>query len=248
MPATYDGLLSEIYDDYIGEDVWTDLPVWKGLAREAGGNVLELGCGTGRLLLPLCAGGLPVEGLDNSADMLAECRRRGRDSQLDLPLHLSDMTSFKLEHRYHLIFCAAGSFTLLAEPGAMEAGLRSARAHLITNGQIALMMDAPRPSSAGRQIVRDLIRRTDGARLRCVLDTLPSNDNEVARYEMTNEIIAVDGTKREAASEIAFRRPSPARMRKLVAEAGFRDVQILDAAGAGPLLPGAHSYLVIGRV
>jgi ubiquinone/menaquinone biosynthesis C-methylase UbiE len=53
-----------------------DVPFWRRVARGAGGPVLELGCGTGRVSLPLAKAGVEVVGIDRSAEMLARARRR----------------------------------------------------------------------------------------------------------------------------------------------------------------------------
>jgi SAM-dependent methyltransferase len=53
-----------------------DVPFWRRLARRAGGPVLELGCGTGRVSLPLAKAGVAVVGIDRSAGMLARARLR----------------------------------------------------------------------------------------------------------------------------------------------------------------------------
>ncbi|MBE3132115.1 MAG: class I SAM-dependent methyltransferase, partial [Acidobacteria bacterium] len=55
-----------------------DVPFWTRLARRAGGPVLELGCGTGRVLMPVAATGVRLVGVDLSAPMLARARRRMR--------------------------------------------------------------------------------------------------------------------------------------------------------------------------
>ena len=55
-----------------------DVPFWRNLALHAGGPVLELGCGTGRIALPLGAGRRPLVGIDRSAPMLARAQRRVR--------------------------------------------------------------------------------------------------------------------------------------------------------------------------
>lgn len=60
-----------------------DLPFWRNLAVRAGGPVLELGCGTGRLSLPIGRAGVRLVGLDRSARMLARARRRLRRGRLD---------------------------------------------------------------------------------------------------------------------------------------------------------------------
>ncbi len=55
-----------------------DVPFWQHIAAQAGGRVLELGCGTGRLSLPLARGGASLVGVDRSASMLARAAKRGR--------------------------------------------------------------------------------------------------------------------------------------------------------------------------
>src|SRR3954469_12808181 len=53
-----------------------DVPFWRGVALQARGPVLELGCGTGRISLPLACAGVPLVGVDRSAPMLARAAKR----------------------------------------------------------------------------------------------------------------------------------------------------------------------------
>ena len=53
-----------------------DVPFWRRIAAVAGGPVLELGCGTGRVSLPLARAGVELVGIDRSAPMLDRARRR----------------------------------------------------------------------------------------------------------------------------------------------------------------------------
>ena len=58
-----------------------DVPFWRRVARQAGGPVLELGCGTGRVSLPLAKAGVDLVGIDRSGEMLtsaAPARRADR--------------------------------------------------------------------------------------------------------------------------------------------------------------------------
>jgi SAM-dependent methyltransferase len=64
------------YYDQIHEQLTADLPIILELARENGGPVLDLGCGTGRLLFPLAEAGYKVTGVDNSPQMLAIANKR----------------------------------------------------------------------------------------------------------------------------------------------------------------------------
>jgi len=86
----------EGWDDYAPFYDWEnaqtlgrrDVPFWRNLALNAGGPVLELGCGTGRISLPLARAGVPLVGVDRSAAMLAFARRRIRRGQLQRRLRL----------------------------------------------------------------------------------------------------------------------------------------------------------------
>jgi SAM-dependent methyltransferase len=65
-----------------------DVPFWRNLALHAGGRVLELGCGTGRISIPLGRAGVPVVGIDRSAPMLARARQRVKRSRLESRVRL----------------------------------------------------------------------------------------------------------------------------------------------------------------
>jgi SAM-dependent methyltransferase len=99
-----------------------DVPFWRNLARQAGGRVLELGCGTGRIALPLGRAGVPLVGIDRSAPMLARARQRVRRARLQTAVRLvrGDIR--------HLPFGGAsggGSFALVMAPyGVLQSLLR----------------------------------------------------------------------------------------------------------------------------
>jgi SAM-dependent methyltransferase len=65
-----------------------DVPFWRRLALDANGPVLELGCGTGRLSLPLGRAGVRLVGIDRSDPMLARARQRVRRARLQRRIHL----------------------------------------------------------------------------------------------------------------------------------------------------------------
>jgi ubiquinone/menaquinone biosynthesis C-methylase UbiE len=86
----------EGWDDYAPFYDWEnartlgrrDVPFWRNLALQAGGPVLELGCGTGRISLPLGKAGVPLVGIDRSERMLARARRRTRRARLTHTIRL----------------------------------------------------------------------------------------------------------------------------------------------------------------
>src|SRR6516165_10651213 len=70
------------------------------LARQCGGPVLEIGCGTGRILLAIARGGIEIHGVDNSAPMLATLKenltREKPEVRDRVSLHAADMRDFRL--------------------------------------------------------------------------------------------------------------------------------------------------------
>jgi ubiquinone/menaquinone biosynthesis C-methylase UbiE len=86
----------EGWDDYAPFYDWEnartlgrrDVPFWRNLALQAGGPVLELGCGTGRVSLPLGRAGVRLVGIDRSAQMLARARTRTRRARLSGKIQL----------------------------------------------------------------------------------------------------------------------------------------------------------------
>ena len=145
MPTYVD--FAEYYD--LDHAIVEDLPFYLGLAGGSPGPVLELGCGTGRVLLPLASAGFDVHGLDVSANMLDACRRGVERLALSgrVHLHQGDMTSFDLPRKdFGLAFAALRSFMHLLSPSDQLDCLRRAHAHLRPGGQLVLNLIAPEPS------------------------------------------------------------------------------------------------------
>ena len=120
-----------------------DLPFWLALAARQGGPVLELGCGTGRVSLPLARAGHHVFGLDLDPAMLAYLRR-------SLPPALAgrvlcwqgDLTAYHLARQFPLIICPCNTYSTL-EAAKRQAALRCARRHLAPGGVFAFSMPNP---------------------------------------------------------------------------------------------------------
>jgi SAM-dependent methyltransferase len=140
---------AEIYD-YQTEGVAGDVDFWLDLARQAGGNVLELACGTGRVVIPLARGGVRVTGLDISPNMLAVARRKLNEEPPEVIERVAlvggDMREFEIGRRFGLVFVAFRSFQALLTPADQRACLECAARHLERGGLLALHIFNPRLS------------------------------------------------------------------------------------------------------
>jgi SAM-dependent methyltransferase len=120
-----------------------DMEFYRRLARESGGPVLELGCGTGRVLLPIAGDGIACTGLDPSEAML-EALRRKRPPR-NLRLVSGRMQDFDLApDRFTLIFSAFRAFQHLLNVEDQLACLNAVRRHLVPGGLFAFDVFAPK--------------------------------------------------------------------------------------------------------
>jgi SAM-dependent methyltransferase len=123
----YDVLLGGL--DY-GLDFYVDL------AKRAGGPVLDIGCGTGRILLPCLQAGVDIDGLDLFEPMLARLRKSAAQLGLSPRLYRADMSEFQLPRRYEAVMIPFNAFTHNLTQESQVRCLRCCREHLLPGGML----------------------------------------------------------------------------------------------------------------
>jgi SAM-dependent methyltransferase len=138
---------AEAYD-LVAANRLDDVELWLALAKETGGPVLELACGTGRALLPLAQAGCECVGLDLSPHMLRIARRKLEreppEVRARVTLTEGDMKSFELWREFGLIFITARSFQVLLAREEQRACLERCARHLKPGGLVGLDVFNPR--------------------------------------------------------------------------------------------------------
>jgi SAM-dependent methyltransferase len=112
-----------------------DLPLWRALAGEAGGAVLDVGAGTGRVALDLAAGDVAVVALDADTRLLQALEHRA--AGLPVETIVADAREFTLGRRFSLVLVPMQTLQLLGGPGGRAAFLRCALKHLEPGGLMA---------------------------------------------------------------------------------------------------------------
>jgi SAM-dependent methyltransferase len=120
-----------------------DLPLWRELAEAAGGPLLDLGCGTGRVALDLAARGHDVTALDADADLVGELARRAREGGMRVDAVTADARSFELGRRFSLAIAPMQVAQLLGGPAGRAAMLEHARRHLDPGAPLAVALADP---------------------------------------------------------------------------------------------------------
>lgn len=141
------------YYDLIHKGLPGEAEFYVGHAARIAGTTLELGCGTGRICIPMAMSGAEVTGLDISAKMLAVCREKlKRVGKIPgaLTLIRGDMRAFDLQKRFDFIAIPYRTFMHLLTPADQLACLTCVRRHLARDGTFVLNLWAARPSAIAR--------------------------------------------------------------------------------------------------
>jgi ubiquinone/menaquinone biosynthesis C-methylase UbiE len=138
-------LFVEAYDAFYsspGPPINGDVAFYDRVAREVGGPILELACGTGRIALPLAKAGLRVTGVDRSEAMLiiARCKLAALPASVQERLGLvnQDMSTLNLGRRFDFVFVPFRSFQALLTIDLQRRSLEAIRLHLKPSGRLAL--------------------------------------------------------------------------------------------------------------
>lgn len=273
---------SEGWDDYAPFYDWEnartlgrrDLPFWTHLATRAGGDVLELGCGTGRLSLPLGRAGVRLVGVDRSAAMLARASTRvaraglgGRISLARADIRYlpfpdpapSRRTRRKAGARDDRAVTGHRGFALVMAPyGMLQSLLRErdltatlAEVHRVlqpggTLG-VELVADLPSWEEYDRRVSLKGWRSRPGGSYITLIETV-RQDRRRRLTLFDQEFVERRGRLRQTHRfSLAFRTLSVPQMVSRLRNAGFEITALLGDYRGGPWDPRAEVWMIVAR-
>jgi SAM-dependent methyltransferase len=229
-----------------------DVPFWRKLAADAGGRVLELGCGTGRVALPLGRAGVPLVGIDRSASMLARARHRVKRAGVGRHVRLvrGDIR--------HLPFPASAFGTVLAPYGVLQSLLRErdlsatlAAVHRVLRrgGAFGLELVADLPSweeYRKRVSLRGWRGRRGGAHVTLVESVRQDRARRLTVFDQafTERLGSRQRTRRFS---LAFRTLSVPQMVRRLERAGFEITALLGDYRGAPWDRRAEVWVILAR-
>lgn len=184
MDDHYDNL-ARLYDSiYLSQR--NDIGFYCAQARKAGGRVLELACGTGRIYLRLLRARVDAYGLDSSKSMLSVLRKKAAEGNLAAKVKQSDMRSFSYPFRFSLIIIPFRAFLHLLSSEDQLAALRCIRRHLAPGGRLILNFFVPSPRFISENYWKWTSREVGGNERLCVRSKTTFSDeiNQVVRVDM----------------------------------------------------------------
>jgi SAM-dependent methyltransferase len=240
LPALVDAHLAETADD---------LPFWECLAAAHGGDVLELGCGTGRIVRALATRGCSVTGIDIDPDALSFARSSLSESiRPRVRLLEADMRTLDLGRTFRLVLAACNTLASLPDDDLAQA-LRRACFHLSEEGCFAAEVPVPQDvhDDAGDDILAEFHDPELGAPVQVSAQQSAAARCGPLRVEWRYDTLLPDGRVERTSFSTTYYLRTPDLLRRVALEAGFTQVDLQGDDAGGPWSPGSPRLILLAR-
>ncbi|OAN48474.1 methyltransferase type 11 [Chloroflexus islandicus] len=248
----YRGLIAEAWDVLRGDTSnWADRHFYLAVIRQYGQPVLDVGCGTGRLLLDYMQQGIDIDGVDNSPEMLAICRHKADQLHLQPALYEQYLECLALPRKYQTMLVPSSSLQLITDLAAVEQVMARLYEHVLPGGVIVAsfmtLWQAGEPLTSEEE--QTAVRAADGVAFRRVARTW---FDPVSDCEHTEDVYQkiIDGHVVEEAlyrRSPATRSYSQSQARALFERAGFQHVRLLSGFTNDAAKPEDRLFTVMGH-
>jgi len=233
--GSYDdyNFIADLYDHVTSYRERADVEFFVDEATKSGGPVLEIGCGTGRVLIPIARAGIQIVGLDLSDHMLERCRvnlsSESEEVRSRVPLVKGDMRSFHLGREFRLVTIPFRPFQHLTTVEDQFSCLASVREHLSDFGRLIVDLFNPKlealvADDMGEEIDEGLEFSTpDGATVQRK-HRVAGRDlfNQIVYSELIYYVRHTDGRRERLVHAFPMRYLFRFEAEHLLARAGFR--------------------------
>tara|TARA_Y100000996_G_scaffold415486_1_gene410525 strand:+ start:10312 stop:11067 length:756 start_codon:yes stop_codon:yes gene_type:complete len=175
---------AEIYDR-IYTDLDNDIDFYTKLASKSKGKVLEIGCGTGRVTIPIAQANIKIVGIDISKNMINILNRKIKDTHFDISCYQMDMRNININEKFDLVIIPFNGFQSMLTVSDQYKCLSSIREHMSSNGTLALDMFTPSLDMFDQNekiwyVVKEIINKNGIPNMMV---------KHSSKYELTNQII-----------------------------------------------------------
>jgi len=247
----YYGMMAEFWDLFRGDtSTWEDRFFYLDVVKKYGQPVLDVGCGTGRILLDFMQQGIDIDGVDNSPDMLARLHQKAEKLNLHPAVYQQEMHELSLPRKYQTILVPSSSFQLLLDAALPPVAINRFYEHLLSGGVLVMpfMTLWKQGGPLESEFTREVIRPEDGATVRrwqySRFDPKTDLEDAIDRYEIIRDgkVIASEEHKQSPATRSYTQEQAVALYQK----AGFRDIQVFHEFTFEPVKPEDDTFCVLG--
>lgn len=216
--------IADLYD-LLYEDL-NDSKFWNNLCHKYGGPVLELGCGTGRIMLGLAKAGFDVAGIDKSKELLAVLKKKALKDGMNPQIKEADMRSFSVDRMFRTVIIPFSSFQHLLNTKDQEACLKTVKKHLLQEGNLIIDVFNPDESRPENIMCHQKTIKDSSGRIISKFHTQTFNKT----LQHTNSIFFIDitektGTLKRITTDFTLKYHFYRDLKKLLESCGFRVVE-----------------------
>lgn len=228
-----------------------DVPFWLRMTDVVEGPVLELGCGTGRVTMPLAHEGVHVVGVDRSSEMLTRARRRVKRQRRGVA---PDLVRADIRHlpfpdaSFPMVMAPYGILQSLLSERDLKATLSEVSRVVVPDGIFGLELVADLPSwgEYGKRVSMRGRRRPGGAQITLLESVRQDRAKGLTIFDQ--EFVERRGREeRRRSFALTFRTLSVPQMRKRLENAGFCVEMLLGDYQGGPWDPRAEVWIIMAR-
>ncbi|WP_395142790.1 class I SAM-dependent DNA methyltransferase [Armatimonas sp.] len=250
----YYGLVAHTWDLHrASAESWSDGVLYRELAERYGQPVLDLGCATGRILLPYLERGIDTDGVDNSPELLEICRQKAVARGLSPHLYEQSIVTLDLPRRYKTILGSSSVFQLITDEAEALQTLKRIFAHLEPGGIFVTSFSFE--WREGDALESDwhphfeVTRPSDGATIRSFCREWHEPKKRLWHAEQRFE---VEKKGEVVATEHHINSPegrsyTQAQAIALFADAGFVEIRALHEFTHEPALPDDRLFCIVGE-
>lgn len=249
----YSGLCASSYDLLLPEKEIEDAGFFRNAIEENGQPALEIGCGTGRLILKFLEDGLDVEGVDSSGEMLAILQRKAKQRGLKACTHEQLMQSLDLSRRYRTIFVPVASFMLVPQLDQAARALSGFHHHLEPGGKVMIPLLLPwkediatNAAPAGKwRLRRESNQQEDNRTVRCWELATYDFQQQLKLSQLRFEVISDGQIRATEKRQFSLRWYTQEQFASMLRQAGFRDIHAVRDYSLQPAQPDDASFSFI---
>jgi SAM-dependent methyltransferase len=247
MAGTYDRI-ARFYDVDMAQNMrFDDVAFYAHHCERQRGTVLELGCGNGRVLLPLLARGIDAIGVDASAPMLGELAKKSRARGIAVRAVRADVRRLPFRFEFAAILCPYSLVTYMTSEAELDRLVGGARALMPARGMLVLDAFVPRVLPPPQEFVHDYTRPFGAFALARWKRIVPAGGG-ANRVERRYRLCAHDGRVVESVDVAETIHPwTPDALRDAVTRAGLAHVGEAWDYGTRPGATDAQFYTLIAR-